>query len=136
MCLSTLALLGQVLTEENADELVARAAFRTKEEVDHLVASLRPRQAPREGIRAFPAVEEAGLVRGGREASPEEAASPAVPAGSAGEVDHKEAAARGGPATLDNLRLACRGHNFRHAEETFGAEHMKKYRKGEFTYRW
>jgi 5-methylcytosine-specific restriction endonuclease McrA len=49
------------------------------------------------------------------------------------EVDHKEAVAQGGPATLDNLRLACRGHNFRHAEETFGAEHMKKYRKGEFT---
>ncbi len=51
LCLSTLALLGQVLTEENADELVARAAFRTTAEVDHLVASLKPRPAPREGIR-------------------------------------------------------------------------------------
>ena len=47
------------------------------------------------------------------------------------EIDHEEAAARGGPGTLDNLRLVCRGHNSLHAEETFGAEHMKKYRKGE-----
>jgi len=54
LCLSTLALLGQVLTEENAEELVARAAFRTMAEVDHLVASLKPRQAPREGIRRLP----------------------------------------------------------------------------------
>ncbi len=54
LCLSTLALLGQVLTEENADELVARAAFRTTAEVDHLVASLRPRPVPREGIRRLP----------------------------------------------------------------------------------
>ncbi len=54
LCLSTLALLGQVLTEENAEELVARAAFQTMAEVDHLVASLKPRQAPREGIRRLP----------------------------------------------------------------------------------
>ncbi len=54
LCLSTLALLGQVLTEENAEELVARAAFRTMAEVDHLVASLKPRQAPREGLRRLP----------------------------------------------------------------------------------
>jgi 5-methylcytosine-specific restriction endonuclease McrA len=54
LCLSTLALLGQVLTGENAEELVARAAWRTTAEVDHLVASLKPRQAPREGIRRLP----------------------------------------------------------------------------------
>ncbi len=51
LCLSTLAMLGPVFTDENASELVARAAYRTAAEVDHLVASLRPRQAPREGIR-------------------------------------------------------------------------------------
>ncbi len=49
LCLSTLSLLGQVLTEENAEELVARAAYRSTAEVDHLVASLKPRPAPREG---------------------------------------------------------------------------------------
>jgi 5-methylcytosine-specific restriction endonuclease McrA len=51
LCLSTLAMLGPVLTEENAGDLLTRAAFRTAAEVDHLVASIRPRQAPREGIR-------------------------------------------------------------------------------------
>ncbi len=54
LCLSTLSLLSQVLTEENAGELVARAAYRSTAEVDHLVASLRPRPAPREGIRKLP----------------------------------------------------------------------------------
>jgi 5-methylcytosine-specific restriction endonuclease McrA len=71
LCLSTLALLGQVLTGENAEELVARAAWRTTAEVDHLVASLKPRQAPREGIRKLPGpatVEPAGTA--GEAASP------------------------------------------------------------------
>jgi hypothetical protein len=54
LCLSTLTLLGQVLTEENADEVVLRAAYQTKAEVDHLVASIRPRAAPREGVRKLP----------------------------------------------------------------------------------
>jgi hypothetical protein len=51
LCLSTASLLGQVLTEENLDDLVGRAAFLTKSDVDHLVASVRPRAAPREGVR-------------------------------------------------------------------------------------
>jgi 5-methylcytosine-specific restriction endonuclease McrA len=51
LCLSTAALLGQVLTEENPDELVVRAAYRTKAEVEGLVVSIRPKAAPREGIR-------------------------------------------------------------------------------------
>jgi 5-methylcytosine-specific restriction endonuclease McrA len=65
LCLSTLALLGQVLTGENAEELVARAAWRTTAEVDHLVASLKPRPAPREGIRKL-----SGPGGTAREASP------------------------------------------------------------------
>ncbi len=54
LCLTTIGLLGQVLTPENLDDLVARAAFRTKAEVDRLVASLQPRLAPRDGIRKLP----------------------------------------------------------------------------------
>ncbi len=54
LCLSTVSLLGQVLTDENLDDFVGRAAHKTKEEVDHLVATLRPRPAPREGIRQLP----------------------------------------------------------------------------------
>jgi hypothetical protein len=48
-------------------------------------------------------------------------------------VDHVQAAACGGTSTLGNLRLACRQHNLLHAEEVYGSDHMKKYRKGGFT---
>jgi len=81
LCLSTLALLGQVLTEENAEELVARAAYRSTAEVDHLVASLRPRPAPREGIRRLPEPASAELATaeppgtGGEASYPENASS-------------------------------------------------------------
>ncbi|ABS27917.1 hypothetical protein Anae109_3738 [Anaeromyxobacter sp. Fw109-5] len=54
LCISTVQLLGQVLTEENLPDLVARAAYRTKAEVDHLVASLQARTAPRAGLRKLP----------------------------------------------------------------------------------
>jgi HNH endonuclease len=54
LCLSTVTLLGPLLTEESLDELVARAAYRTKAEVEHLAATLQPRVAPREGIRKLP----------------------------------------------------------------------------------
>jgi len=269
LCLTTLALLGPVLTQENAEDLMARAAYRTTAEVDHLVASLKPRQAPREGIRKLPEPatpdQTVPVVASPRDAPPvgappsreEEPAPPCVPAGlSLGpeaprsrtaemravaegqwslrvtigrackddletlaaflshkvrkgdlaavlheaircgiekhgkrkgavkparkvapkatlpgkpaaipaelrrqvwerdggrcawtgpdgkrcnsrwqvEVDHVEAAARGGPATLANLRLACRAHNLLHAEEVYGREHMRKYRKGETTH--
>ncbi len=261
LCLTTLALLGPVLTEENADELLARAAYRTTAEVDQLVASTKPRPAPREGVRRLPeaveatcedtspppaeAEERAGVME--REHSPFESASFApmdapqprtaeMRAVSEGrwslrvtidgackddletlammlshkfpkkdlaavlheaircgiekhgkrkgavrparkvavmppkdrtaisaevrrqvwerdqgrcawtgpdgkrcgsrwqvEVDHVDPAARGGRATLANLRLACRAHNLLHAEQVYGPEHMRKYRKGELT---
>jgi 5-methylcytosine-specific restriction endonuclease McrA len=46
--------LRPVLTRENLDELVARAAYLSDDETAYLVASLRPGQAPREGIRKLP----------------------------------------------------------------------------------
>ncbi len=51
LCMSTVALLDPLLTEENAAELVARAAFKTKAEVEYLVVSLQPRDAPKDGVR-------------------------------------------------------------------------------------
>lgn len=54
LCLSTVTLLAPLLREESLDEVVARAAYRTKAEVEHLVASLLPREAPRDGIRRLP----------------------------------------------------------------------------------
>ncbi|GEJ55355.1 HNH endonuclease [Anaeromyxobacter diazotrophicus] len=51
LSLSTAAALGPVLTEGNWEEVVGRAAFKTKAETEHLVATLQPRRAPREGLR-------------------------------------------------------------------------------------
>jgi 5-methylcytosine-specific restriction endonuclease McrA len=51
LCLSTVTLLGPLLTPENLADLVARASYLTKAEVEHLVVSLQPRTAPRDGIR-------------------------------------------------------------------------------------
>src|SRR6266536_3390731 len=59
LCLTTAALLEPVLTEENAADLVARAAFKSKAEVEHLVVSLQPRSAPKDGIRKLPERREA-----------------------------------------------------------------------------
>ena len=49
------------------------------------------------------------------------------------EVDHVRPPSRGGTSTLGNLRLACKLHNLLYAEQVYGREFMKKYRKGEFT---
>ncbi len=45
------------------------------------------------------------------------------------EFDHVEAVARGGRATVANVRLLCRAHNQYMAECTFGAEFMKAKRQ-------
>src|SRR5512143_52706 len=54
LSLTTAVTLRPVLTRENLDEIVARAAYKTDEETRHLVATLAPRQAPKEGIRRLP----------------------------------------------------------------------------------
>ena len=45
------------------------------------------------------------------------------------EFDHIEPVARGGQATVENLRLRCRGHNACEAERTFGAGFMAEKRE-------
>ena len=75
LCLSTVAVLGPVLTGENCAQVVARAAFMTRADTEHLVASLRPRAAPREGLRLLSS---AALPRE-TPPSKQEAASPANP---------------------------------------------------------
>ncbi|HET9551933.1 MAG TPA: hypothetical protein VFP50_03115 [Anaeromyxobacteraceae bacterium] len=42
--------------------LVARAAYKTKAEVEELVVSLRPRSAPRDGVRRLPERHEASTA--------------------------------------------------------------------------
>lgn len=44
------------------------------------------------------------------------------------EFDHAEPVARGGKATVSNIRLRCRAHNQYGAERAFGAEFMKAKR--------
>ena len=51
LCLSTVTLISPLLGDMSLAEVIARAAYRTKDEVEHLVASLRPRVAPRVGVR-------------------------------------------------------------------------------------
>jgi hypothetical protein len=45
------------------------------------------------------------------------------------ELDHVDPVARGGRATVDNLRLRCRGHNQLEAERMFGAGFMNVKRE-------
>ncbi|ABS27584.1 HNH endonuclease [Anaeromyxobacter sp. Fw109-5] len=275
LCISTVQLLGQVLTEENLPDLVARAAYRTKAEVDHLVASLQARTAPRTGLRKLPdrasaasapalplatvhagpaepqeaipapaaaggslpptvsalpdvprpkaraetrAVSESGwslrvtIDRGCKEdletltallshkipdgdlaavlreaiccaiethgkrkgavapqlqrqrkadRDPRPSAEPAAPTSTIPaivrrevwkrdggrcawvapdgrrcdsrwqlELDHIQPQALGGPSTVENLRVACKSHNLLHAEQTYGREHMDRFRRG------
>ena len=54
LCLSTVAVLEQLLTEENVGELVARTAFLTKAAVERLAVTLQPRTAPKDGLRLLP----------------------------------------------------------------------------------
>jgi len=51
LCLTTVNLLGPVLTDGNLDALVGRAAFLSKADTERLVVSIQPRVAPKEGIR-------------------------------------------------------------------------------------
>ncbi len=46
------------------------------------------------------------------------------------EFDHVDPVARGGRATVENLRLRCRAHNQYEAERVFGAEFMSGKRNG------
>ena len=44
------------------------------------------------------------------------------------EFDHIQPVARGGQATVENVRLVCRGHNQYAAEQEFGVEFMESKR--------
>jgi CRISPR/Cas system Type II protein with McrA/HNH and RuvC-like nuclease domain len=45
------------------------------------------------------------------------------------EFDHIDPVARGGEATVENLRLVCSAHNRYAAERVFGAEFMSRKRE-------
>ena len=72
LCLTTVVTLRPVLTRENLDQIIARAGYLSDDETGYLVASLRPGQAPREGIRKLPVPAPAAV-------STERAPGPAAP---------------------------------------------------------
>jgi hypothetical protein len=45
------------------------------------------------------------------------------------ELDHVEPVARGGQATIDNMRMRCRAHNQFEAERIFGVGFMERKRQ-------
>lgn len=74
--LTTIMLLGPVLTPENHREVLAQARHRSKREVEHLVARLRPQPSVAESVRKLPAPKRAirkDLLTG---ATPEVALAP------------------------------------------------------------
>src|SRR5262249_23276964 len=52
LCITTLAMLSKVMTEENAQTLVAEAAGKSKREVEQIVARLDPKPVPADIVRA------------------------------------------------------------------------------------
>ncbi|MFL5301214.1 MAG: HNH endonuclease [Anaeromyxobacteraceae bacterium] len=59
LCLSTLKRLEPVLEDDNAADLLAQAAGKSKLEVERLVVALQRRPAPRDGLRRIPVRAEA-----------------------------------------------------------------------------
>jgi len=55
LCLSTVRLLEPLLTEDSAPDLLARAAGKSKGDVERLVVAIQPRAIPKEGVRKLPA---------------------------------------------------------------------------------
>ncbi len=119
LCLSTLALLGQVLTEENADELLTQAAYLSKADVDSLVASVRPRPVPAEGIRKLA---EPRTAAGAVAARPAELPSPpslvaAAPAQVSGEPGIRSLALAPAIAAAPSPRREAAGSEMRAVAE-------------------
>ncbi|MGC4000047.1 MAG: HNH endonuclease signature motif containing protein [Anaeromyxobacter sp.] len=54
LSLTTLGMLRDVLTEESLEALVGQAAFKSKAEVERLVVTIKPRAAPKDGLRRIP----------------------------------------------------------------------------------
>ena len=54
LTLSTLCEIGKILTRDNLADIVERAAWKTREEAEEIVASVRPKQAVSEGLFRAP----------------------------------------------------------------------------------
>ncbi|HYS79781.1 MAG TPA: HNH endonuclease [Anaeromyxobacteraceae bacterium] len=91
LCLSTVTVLGPLLTPANVDGLVERAAYLTKAEVEHLAASLQPRAAPKHGLRKLPVRSAAATATALMLAPPRRCERTAVPPTEPGRTDRPPA---------------------------------------------
>jgi 5-methylcytosine-specific restriction endonuclease McrA len=82
LCLTTLALLDDVLDDSNVREVLERAAGRTEEQTKVLVAALKPQPAPRDLFQRLPAPRAAAQCAAALTAA--SCPAPAVPAAEAG----------------------------------------------------
>jgi HNH endonuclease len=124
------ALLGHDLAEviERASELIVREA-----EKQRFAASSRP-HSDRHGSSADPrripaAVKRAVWLRDRGQCGFVSEAGQRCPATTRLEFDHVDPVARGGEATVENLRVRCRTHNQFEAEAVFGVGFMSEKRE-------
>jgi hypothetical protein len=124
------ALLGRDFAEviERASELIVREAEKHK-----FAAGSRPRSSPH-GSSADPrhipaAVKQAVWLRDKGQCGFVSESGQRCPATTRLEFDHADPVARGGEASVENLRLRCRTHNQFEAECVFGAGFMSEKRE-------
>jgi hypothetical protein len=121
LCLSTLRVLGPVMTEANVGELIERATFRTKAEVEELVVDLQPRAARRDGVRRVAGSAQAPLVRRAQAPLVGSAQAPSVaPAGTAAAP----------PALRDERPASCAEASGAHAPPALALDDAATARSG------
>jgi 5-methylcytosine-specific restriction endonuclease McrA len=127
-------LLGHQLAPGDVAEIVGRAlkAYVAQLERTKFAATDRPQAGRRptaSGSRHIPArVKRAVYKRDGGQCTFVSESGHRCEARSDLEFDHVKEFARGGQATVDDVRLRCRDHNQYTAEQTFGAGFMKAKR--------
>jgi len=129
------ALIGHHLPASEIPAVLARAlaAYVGQLEKARFAATFRPRSG-RHHVSANPRhvpaeVKRTVWVRDGGQCTFVSESGRRCPARSRLEIDHIQPVARGGEATVANLRLVCRGHNQYEAERTFGAGFMSEKRE-------
>ncbi len=129
------ALLGHQVSSGEIAEVLDRALDALIHQLERrkFAATSRPRPRPRHSSanpRHIPAaVKRAVWERDGGQCTFVSPTGQRCPARSRLEYDHVQAVARGGRATVEGIRLRCRGHNQYEAERTFGAGFMSEKRE-------
>ncbi|MGC3999481.1 MAG: HNH endonuclease signature motif containing protein [Anaeromyxobacter sp.] len=97
LSLTTLGMLREVLTEENLEALVGDAAFKSKAEVERLVVTIQPREAPKDGVRRLSSSSSTPAASQPRPVDPKGVTAPASALVEAAPVRPQEPAASTAP---------------------------------------